>query len=1350
MNNRKVFRFVNSAILVGVLFVAFVLIISIVQSQKAAANFTNIELSLKIKDELQKLQMKAVKVQTTTRGYVISGNRGFVDSFPVAAAYISTHLSELRKLVAWDHSQAAIIDSLELNINSRLELSAKIISYMDSGRKKDAEQLVSSEWGKMINTNILKYGGQLEVIDQEMLEKSQSLSREKVHFLNLILYYGIFIFLLLIIFFLVTIWRNIQLNRQHADVINELVGAGPDTMVILNRQGKIIHISSRDENVFGYGLSELKGAPLSTILNITDDEYAAYTLPEDSTQYFSREREVSAIRKDGSVFFAEIYMTPLHGREEFSFAISIRDISKRKAAYRQLEMLSRQINASTDAIYIVDRNRKIVSWNIGAEILYGYSKEEVIGQDPIRIFKVDPESQAVKKVSKWLKENQHWSGETEETTKQGQSIFTFTSITLLTDELGLLDGYISVSYDITDQKRLREELSFHARIVEQTSDAILSTDLKGIIISWNKGAEKLFGYSHHEAIGKNSRQLGLVRFSEEEVASIYAELDEHGKWHAERYYYHKDGHVFAGEVTGNNVINEEGVVTSRAYIVKDISKRKELEEKLKQNNELLEERVRIRTQEIIRTEKRYRILFENNPLPMLLLDLQTSQCIDVNKMAIEKYGYTREEFLTLKAADLRPEDQKANFLRQYEEMREGAASGKGFWLHQKKNGEIFPVECVAHRIKIDYREAWLLMINDITDRRTAEEKLVKSEKKFRTLIENNADIISLMDKDFNVIYRSPSALRYTGWADDEMLGEYSQSKVHPEDREATNVLINQVFKNPGLSFPIRFRHQHKAGHYIWLEGVVVNWLEVEAISAVVFNFRDVSDRIAADEKILANEKRFRESLDHMIEGVQIIGFDWKYIYVNDSMVQQSGLEKDGIIGNEIIKLFPGLKDTELEKGLKKCFEERVSVLLESPIPYSARGSAWFKLSIQPVPEGVFVLTVDITERKKAEEKLIEEQLKLKTLSDNLSGLIIFQIVVEMDDLRFTYISKEAAHFTGSDVSDIINDENVFFDHVSKSDLRILLSSLSDTSAAEKIVENEFVFHSAFDGTRHLKFVGILRQEEASEKVWDGFCIDVTNQKRVEKEIIMMNERLEHLVKQRTAQLTKTNEELEAFSYSVSHDLRAPLRIINGFAEIFEEEYAGKLDEEAQRLTSVIKQNAQRMGQLIDDLLAFFRMGRHEIKKGKFDSNEMITQVISAMHFDGISNVSWKIDRLLTTFGDYTTIRQIWINLISNAVKYTSSKNHPEIEIGSFYEHDETVFYIRDNGVGFDQTYSGKLFKVFQRLHTHLEFEGTGVGLAIVHRIIDRHNGRVWATGKPGEGATFYFSLPEPLEFAGEY
>jgi PAS domain S-box-containing protein len=227
------------------------------------------------------------------------------------------------------------------------------------------------------------------------------------------------------------------------------------------------------------------------------------------------------------------------------------------------------------------------------------------------------------------------------------------------------------------------------------------------------------------------------------------------------------------------------------------------------------------------------------------------------------------------------------------------------------------------------------------------------------------------------------------------------------------------------------------------------------------------------------------------------------------------------------------------------------------------------------------------------------------------------------------------------------------------------------------------------------------------------------------------------------EVRQTNRELEAFSYSVSHDLRAPLRSIGGYAQILRDDYYDKLDEEGQRVIGIVIKNAKRMGRLIDDLLDFSRTSRREIGKSQIDMDEFVTLILDElMQQEGQRNIKIDKTELLSGAADINMIRQVWVNLLSNALKYTQKKEAVCIEIGSYEDPKEIVYFVKDNGVGFNMAYYDKLFGVFQRLHKAEEFEGTGVGLAFVKRIIEKHRGRVWAEGELNIGATFYFSIPK--------
>ena len=296
----------------------------------------------------------------------------------------------------------------------------------------------------------------------------------------------------------------------------------------------------------------------------------------------------------------------------------------------------------------------------------------------------------------------------------------------------------------------------------------------------------------------------------------------------------------------------------------------------------------------------------------------------------------------------------------------------------------------------------------------------------------------------------------------------------------------------------------------------------------------------------------------------------------------------------------------------------------------------------------------------------------------------------------------------------------------------------------------------------------------------GMSTDITEIKQYQLELITLKGNLEKIVEERTHELTEkitklhesqkamlymvedlnemtaalererqllefSNRELESFSYTVSHDLRAPLRAIDGFTRILSEDHTALLDEEGKRICGNIRRNTQNMGQLIDDLLQFSRLSRIDFHISDVDMQQMVIEVYHDLTSPESRNrISFHADKLCAPPCDPAMIRHIWLNLISNAIKFSNHRKKPEVHISCTREEDYCVYCVRDNGVGFDMQYYDKLFGVFQRLHSRADFEGTGVGLAIVQRIAQRHGGKAWAKGNPGKGAEFFFSLPHKI------
>lgn len=457
-----------------------------------------------------------------------------------------------------------------------------------------------------------------------------------------------------------------------------------------------------------------------------------------------------------------------------------------------------------------------------------------------------------------------------------------------------------------------------------------------------------------------------------------------------------------------------------------------------------------------------------------------------------------------------------------------------------------------------------------------------------------------------------------------------------------------------------------------------------------------------------------------------------------------GYTAEEAIGQPISLLVPGefadeerniLK--EIEKGSETDHFETTRIAkngksIAVSISLSAIKDEHGKLS------GILTIARDISERKEFEERIIQTNVFLDTVLENIPNMIFIK---DASELRFVRVNKAGEKLLGLSRSELIgkNDHDFFpiseADFFAKKDREVL-----DKKVVLDIPEERI---HTLNGIRWLHTIKICITDEAGKPLYlMGISEDVTERKM--KEDIISE--LSRDVEKKMMQLTAMNQDLESFTYSVSHDLRAPLRAIDGYSRILGEDYSDKLDENGKRVISVVLDNTKRMSQLIDDLLAFSKLSREGIQKNRVNMQNLVGSTVTELEkaFPEKSKMI-NIDSLPDAFGDESMLLQVWANLIGNALKYSSTRAEPNISISAEQTDSEIIYSIKDNGVGFSMAYYDKLFGVFQRLHSIGEFEGTGVGLAIVQRIVHRHNGRVWAVSRVDEGAAFYFSLPkEPV------
>ena len=510
--------------------------------------------------------------------------------------------------------------------------------------------------------------------------------------------------------------------------------------------------------------------------------------------------------------------------------------------------------------------------------------------------------------------------------------------------------------------------------------------------------------------------------------------------------------------------------------------------------------------------------------------------------------------------------------------------------------------------------------------------------------------------------------------------------------------------------------------------------------------RDISERKAAEMELKKANRKIIDLLESVSDGFSAFDRDWRYTYINAAGARMTGRTPGELLGGDVWRLWPGLAESSFGQAYRKAAAENRPTLVED---FYAPLNAWFEVRCYPSSDGLSLLFVDTTERKRA----AETALLLSSIVECSNDAIISK---DLDGL-ITSWNKGAERIYGYSSAEIVGRPIGLLvprDHADE------WQEIMEYIRLGQQIEHMETERIRKDGQRIFVSVTISPIRDAGHRITGASTIarDITERKRAEKEIQTMNRELEQRVAERTAEWQTANRELEAFAYSVSHDLRAPLRAIDGFSRILLEEFGPGLPDQAQHYLQVARSNAIQMGNLIDALLSFSRLSRKPLSKQAVDLAALARQALKGLRADREGRtVEIDIGDLPPCEGDPQLLMQVMTNLLSNAHKYTRTRERARIEISALsagelkrekpdlpvpelLEHDSMVYFVRDNGVGFDMRYRDKLFGVFQRLHRAEDFEGTGVGLATVQRIVLRHGGQIWADAEVDRGAAFYFTI----------
>ncbi len=484
---------------------------------------------------------------------------------------------------------------------------------------------------------------------------------------------------------------------------------------------------------------------------------------------------------------------------------------------------------------------------------------------------------------------------------------------------------------------------------------------------------------------------------------------------------------------------------------------------------------------------------------------------------------------------------------------------------------------------------------------------------------------------------------------------------------------------------------------------------------------------------------------HDPNAIAVHDTELRYVFVSERYLSDYSLKRKDIIGKHHYEVFPDIPDRWKEvhrralAGEVISAEEDVFIRKDGSTDYTRwECRPWYRQKEEV--GGIILYTEVITKRKKAEKALQEKNEFIYTVLNNLPIGVALNTINEGSAM---YMNKKFEEIYGWPREELTDTENFFRRVYPDPSYREVLKKkiMEDMQSGDpERMHWENILTTRQDGQQRI--VNALNIPLMDQNTMVSTVLDVTKQKRAESDLRELNQELEQRVRSRTLELEAANKELEAFSYSVSHDLRAPLRAVDGFSRMLEEDYEGVLDANGHRICGIIRSNSRKMGELIDDLLAFSRLSRTEIQRSKIEMKTLAEAVFHELAKDAPQEgLTFEISDLPPAWGDAAMIKQVWVNLVSNALKFSSKVDKPVVRTSGEVKDGICHYRIVDNGVGFDMQYAGSIFEVFQRLHPASEFEGTGVGLAIVERIVHRHGGTVSAWSEEGKGARFEFTLP---------
>jgi PAS domain S-box-containing protein len=903
----------------------------------------------------------------------------------------------------------------------------------------------------------------------------------------------------------------------------------------------------------------------------------------------------------------------------------------------------------------------------------------------------------------------------------------------------------SLQSEIASRRRAQEIAEHLASVVESSDDAIISKTLDGTITAWNRGAEKVFGYSSAEAVGR-SMALLLPPDRAEEESGILARLKcGESVQHFETVRVRKDGKKIDVSVTISPIREATGAIVGASKIARDITPRKLKEELLRES------------------EDRFRLFIEHAPAALAMFDREM-RYLQVSRRWRTDYGLGEREMHGVSHYEVFPE-----LPERWKEVHRRVLAGEVLrGEHDRLDRSDGSVQWISWEIRpwhdgMGEIAGLVIFSEEITERKRAEQGLRDSEEKLRLALDGARLGTWEWDLKTERLAGSPLSFALFGLpADTDFNFGMFLSLIHPDDRARVDEAMKRTLTEHS-EYNVEYR-------VVWPDGAE-RWIAAKGrayqndagenfrVGGILF---DVTERRQALAALRESEERFQAMANGIPQLAHMAGADGAFSWYNQRWYEYTGTTPEQMEGW-------GWRSVIDRAMLPKVMERwQASIATGEPfdMEFPLRGAdgtfRTFLNRVMPLKDSEgrvvrwFGTNTDISEHEEAQELLAAQAQELSISREALEAQTrMFKLVLDSmgegliaadREGHFLIWNDSAKKLMGRDASDLPTEKWTPYYQVFLSDgvtpcppdrLPLVRALHGESVQVEMMVQQpgraEGVFLEV--SARPLK--------DDHGNLGGGVAVlrDITERKAAERQIQTLNQSLEGRVIERTAELKVANKELEAFTYSVSHDLRAPIRHISGFAKILVEKFRSSLPAEAHEHLQLIVQAAHRMGQMVDEMLKLARLGRQTLEVEVTGLSSLVEDVVTllAPEIEG-RKVEWKIDELPFVECDPILIRQVFQNLISNALKYSRPRSPAVIEIGQAEKEGERVIFVKDNGVGFDMKYSDKLFGVFHRLHLAEEFEGTGIGLATVERIIKKHGGRVWAEAELDRGATFFFTL----------